>query len=116
MRQLSLFTVPLICEPLSCQPVSLCQDRFEHLTHLDLADYTDGSSPLEVDVLVGLDHYWDLASGEVRRGQSGPVAVDTKLGWVLSGPAIPVDQSESSTSLLTHALHVDGGVELRVVR
>ena len=47
-RQLVLHTVPLICEPLSCQPVSLCQEKFEHLVGLDLADPAEGSSQLEV--------------------------------------------------------------------
>jgi hypothetical protein len=86
-RQLVLHTVPLICKPLSCQPVSLCQEKFEHLVGLDLADPAEDSSQLEVDVLVGSDQYWDLASGEIRRGQFGPVAINTELGWVLSGPA-----------------------------
>ena len=35
---LSLLTVPFICEPLTRQPVSLCQEQFGHLTGLDLAD------------------------------------------------------------------------------
>ena len=63
-RQLMLFTVPLICEPLSCQPVTLCQDKFDHLMGLDLADPSDGRSQLEVDVLVGSDQYWELTTGE----------------------------------------------------
>ena len=104
-RQLVLHTVPLICKPLSCQPVSLCQEKFEHLVGLDLADPAEDSSQLEVDVLVGSDQYWDLASGEIRRGQFGPVAINTELGWVLSGPA---DQIQPCTSLLTHTLRVDG--------
>lgn len=38
------------------------------------------------------DQYWQLVTGEVRRRDSGPVALHTSLGWVLSGPV------ESSTS------------------
>ena len=65
-RQLTLFMVPLICEPLLCQPVSLWQDTFDHLTSLDLAANSDGYSRLQVDILVGSNQYWNLAMGEIR--------------------------------------------------
>ena len=29
--QITLYTTPLICKPLSYQPISLCQDKFEHV-------------------------------------------------------------------------------------
>ena len=67
---------------------------------------------MEVDVLIGSDHYWELATGEVRRGDSGPVAIKTRLGWVLSGmmPASSQHQpSSASLSLIsTHTLRIDG--------
>ena len=31
--ELTLFTVPYICEPLSIQPISLCTERYKHLSH-----------------------------------------------------------------------------------
>ena len=43
-KQLSLFTVPLICEPLMCQPVAFCQANFQHLSDLTLADSSDAQS------------------------------------------------------------------------
>lgn len=54
--ELPLFTVPLICEALSRQPVSFCQERFHHLIGIDLADPSDGHSCLEVDVLIVSTH------------------------------------------------------------
>ena len=86
-RQLMLFMVPFICEPLSCQLVSLCQDTFDHLTSLDLDDNSHGLSHLQVDILVGSDQYRNLVTSELRQGQSGPVTIETELRWVLSGPA-----------------------------
>ena len=59
---------------------------------------------VEVDILIGADYYWELATGRVNRGEDGPIAVETKLGLVLSGP---VPTAESSCSLLTtHTLRV----------
>ena len=43
-------------------------------------------SPNSIDILIGSDHYWDLVKGESIRGDFGPTAVKTWLGWLLSGP------------------------------
>ena len=37
------------------------------------------------DNLIGGDYYWEFMSDEVVRGESGPVAILIKLGFVLSG-------------------------------
>ena len=103
-----LFTVPMICEALSCQPVSFCQETFDHLIGIDLADPSDGCSRQEINILVGSDQYWELVTGETRRGKSGPVAVNTELGWVLSGATSSPEPDVPSTCLVTHTLRVDG--------
>ena len=43
-------------------------------------------SPDSIDILIGLDHYWDFVTGETIRGEFGPTAVRSKLGWLLSRP------------------------------
>ena len=106
-RQLTLYAVPIICEPLTCQPVTLCQGNFEHLSGLKLADPANGSDRLEIDILVGSDYYWTLLTGNVKRGPSGPVGVQTELGWVLSGPVETHTQERAQTTLVTHTLHVE---------
>ena len=104
---LELFTVPTICEPLTSQPIALCTGKYGHLSQLELADYSDGDSEMSVDILIGADHYWNLTTGRTVRGESGPVAIHTKLGWVLSGPTPFTGASPHSASLITsHTLHV----------
>ena len=39
-----------------------------------------------MELLFGSDKYWRLVTGEVRCETSGPFAIATKVGWVLSGP------------------------------
>ena len=85
-EELDLLTVPHICEPLLAQPVDLCSRMYSHLAPLNLADTHQGDNSIEVDMLIGSDFYWQLTTGEIIRGQGGPVAVNTKFGWVLSGP------------------------------
>jgi hypothetical protein len=59
---LSAYAVPTICEPL--------QHKFTSQVNrdLNLADCSTGIYNSEVDVLTGWDQYWDLVTGEVRRG------------------------------------------------
>ena len=64
--ELTLLTVPFICEPLAVQPISLCRDTYNHLSCLELADASDGNTPLEVDLLIGSDYYWQQLTGEIR--------------------------------------------------
>ena len=103
-----LLTVPMICEPIAGQPVSFCQNDFSHLAGIELADSSNGHESLEVDLLIGSDHYWDLVTGDVRRGSSGPVAICTKLGWVLSGPTSSHLPDTPTACFVTHTLRVDG--------
>jgi hypothetical protein len=40
IMNLFLLTVPLICDPLSPQPIEICQEKYHHLAQLSLADAT----------------------------------------------------------------------------
>lgn len=108
---LSLYTVPSICEPLSCQPITACVEANNHLLGLELADSSDGNTQSPVDMLIGCDHYWDLVTGSICRSERGPTAIHTKLGWVLSGPtpsSNPALRSATNCSVIaTHLLRVD---------
>ena len=63
--EMSLFTVPFICEPLSVQPICYAKDTYEHLSGLELADSSHEDEELNVDILIGSEYYWKLVTGEV---------------------------------------------------
>lgn len=60
-----------------------------------------------IGLKIGSDLYWGLLTGKTRHGKGGPVAVDTKLGWVLSGPVGTCMQGQAETTLMTHTLKVE---------
>lgn len=63
---------------------------------------------MPIDILIGCDHYWDIATDHVITGEKGPTAVYTKLGWVLSGPTNLHDDDTTSVNIVTsHILKVD---------
>ena len=39
-----------------------------------------------IDILIGSDYCWDIVTGESIRGEFGPTAINSKFGWLLSGP------------------------------
>ena len=64
---------------------------------------------MEVYVLIGADYYWHFLTGAIKRGESGPTALQTKVGWVLSGP-VQGGSTLNSTQVNftnTHALRED---------
>ena len=94
--------VPEICQPISDQKIELAQATYEHLKGLELSDKTDGNDKLAVDVLIGANFYWDYVMHEVIDGLKGPVAIKTRVGWVLSG-SMP-DGSEQAVSMCAQNL------------
>ena len=104
--QLSALVVLLIYDPLQNQPIVHANVTRAHLRGLKLADYSTDEDDVIVDKLVGSDQYWQLVSGKVLGGENGPTAVQTKLGWVLSGPtngAVQNDQRQNNL-MTTHVL------------
>ena len=82
--QLCVLVVPFIATPLqNCTNLDLSE--LPYLQGLQLAHphCSDGEFP--ISLLVGADYYWSIVGDKVIRG-SGPTAVDSKLGYLLSGP------------------------------
>ena len=109
--ELKLLSVTHICEPITNAPVDL--ESYPHLKPLEFA--TDLEKPCQFvpDVLLGSDQYWSLLTGEVIKGEQGPVALDSSIGWILSGPALVKGAVSQRTTLVTHVLRVDGVSEHR---
>jgi len=78
--EISALNCLTICSPLP----SKVKVDYPHLEGLQLADSLDDSYGT-IDILIGTDHYWDVVTGETVRGDSGPTAVSSKFGWLLSG-------------------------------
>lgn len=56
--EMEFFCTPLICRPLTTQPIDLCQERYQHLADLDLADANQGENDvMEMDLLISSNCY-----------------------------------------------------------
>ena len=74
-----------ICYPLEEQNIDLVQEQFKHLKNLDLADRNPEGLPMNITILIGCQNYWDFIGYKQIRCEPGPVAIASRLGFVLSG-------------------------------
>lgn len=85
-------TFPAICSNVSSK---VDVQRYDHLRFLELADDVDIENNDTIDILIGSDYYWQFMTGNVVKGNNGPVAVESTLGWIISGV---VGQSKDQTN------------------
>ena len=93
--------VPTICSPIHNQhPVMSAQEHgvFDSIVFAD-----DCSGVATIDVLLGADTYWQIVTGELIRS-SGPTAISTRIGWVLSGPTSTIAETCTSVHVATVAM------------
>ena len=64
MMGIQALVVPVICKPLTSQPISYTRETYDHLVDLELADSASAEDCLEVDALIMLDVYWSLVTGK----------------------------------------------------
>jgi len=81
---ISALSFPAICSPVSSH-VEI--KDYPHLQGLSLANNVASDSDKDIGILIGANHYFDFVTGDTVKGSSGPVAIASKLGWLLSGPA-----------------------------
>ena len=97
---MSAIEVPTICSMLEKPSISDDTLKGLHVSVSQCAAPTQAQT-LSIDILVGLDYYWDFFTGQVRRmhGQS-IVAQNSIFGWVLSGKTNENTLQKTSTQLL----------------
>ena len=102
--------IPTICSPLQIQTFDImqCQGNYDHLVNLNFADYKKGDENLEIDILIGVDFYFSLINGEIKKGVNGPVALKSIFGWVLCGKYEACDDVSNLTIAhnTTHCLRI----------
>ena len=93
----SALIVPNITTPLQNTFHTYIKD-IPHLQGLTLAHpLTD--EDFEISFLIGADHYWNFIGDHIIRGSNGPIAMQSKLGYILSGP-FPTPQTQFGNTIL----------------
>ncbi|XP_069108233.1 uncharacterized protein [Argopecten irradians] len=70
-----------------------------YLSGLKLAHPFTNDDSFEVSLLVGADYYWKIVQDKIVRG-NGPTAVESKVGYLLSGPIVSGNKETSNISMM----------------
>jgi len=101
-QKIEAIVVEQICKPIYGQEKGSVLKGFPNAVIRNLADVMDEDS-VEIQILIGMDHYWDVVLGRTVRGSEDLVAIETKFGYIISGPNRNV-QCQPSKTLLTNLL------------
>jgi len=91
--------VPSISTPLH-NSFHVCVKNIPHLQGLILAHPITGDEHFEISLLIGADQYWNFVGDHIVRGD-GPTAMQSKLGYLISGP-LPVCQTQFNDTNVFH--------------
>lgn len=97
-------------------PTPIAKTRtWPHLNDLALAD-PDLFSQDPIGMIIGADLFGQLLRNGIRRGSDDePVAQNTVLGWIISGPTTSIERRVSSSTSVHHGL-IEDTLESRLRR
>ena len=111
---ITVLIVPSIAAPIQNSVCGSIEDM-PHLQGLKLAHPANGGSNFPVSLLIGADYYWTFVQDNIVRG-NGPVAQQSKLGYLLSGPLAHQHPEPISTVLLELTVSLDSPDEPNIER
>ena len=95
------------CTPITSQNLGFAKREYAYLRNINLADSNIDNKNLNIDILIGEDFYWDTVLDGFVRGNSGPVAINAKVGYVLSKPLTnSCNENKNNSVMLTHVMKV----------
>ena len=93
---ISVLIVPKLAAPIR-NSVRTCLKDLPYLKDLPLAHPVTSDENFDISVLIGADFYWQFVQDHIVRGK-GPTAVQSHLGYLLSGP-LPLSRPMETTNL-----------------
>ena len=101
---MSGFNVLVVRRPVSGQKIDFVKNSYPFLRNLQLVDNEQKKG--KIDLLIGAHFYWSVFDGAVKMGDDGgPLALGSKLRWLLSGPVTKYNSSCFTT-------HTENSIEL----
>ena len=106
--KIEAYEVPTIAE-IGNQHIEIRKGEYSYLQSLWFLDVNLKDEVLGIDLLIGTDYLRSFQKGRTIRGEAGePVAIETCLGWVLSGPMKGFrDDSQISVNLVSQVIPRD---------
>ena len=90
--------MPQIAAPVQTL-VSSSLHKLPHLHNLKLAHPVNSTEKFQISLLIGVDYYWEIVGKHIVRS-TGPPAMESKLGYLLSRP-LPIQSEHPITHSYT---------------
>ncbi|XP_045157295.2 uncharacterized protein LOC123523710 [Mercenaria mercenaria] len=97
---IDVLIVPTIAVPL--RNLHRTTSALPYLRGLKLAHPVTEDETFNISLLIGADKYWEIVGNRVVRG-NGPTAVQSKIGYLLSGP-LPIQSTDSATDYIMNLI------------
>ncbi|XP_045198527.1 uncharacterized protein LOC123552846 [Mercenaria mercenaria] len=98
--EIDVLIVPTIAVPL--RNLHRTTSALPYLRGLKLAHPVTEDETFNISLLIGADKYWEIVGNRVVRG-NGPTAVQSKIGYRLSGP-LPIQSTDSATDYIMNLI------------
>jgi hypothetical protein len=95
---MKVLIVTTIAAPLQ-NNINFDASKLHYLQRLKLAHPVCSGDKFEISMLIGADYYWEIVQNKIIRGK-GPTAVQSRLGYLLSGPMSNSTGNTTSASML----------------
>ena len=100
-----------MCSPLKEHFVKETQSQFHDLKELQLSETKQQNEITDIDILTGLDFYYSLVSGRIKRGfPSDSVAVESVFRWMICGPTSKTKANKHTTTTnytVSHTMRIN---------
>lgn len=82
-KEVNLVVVPVVVQRVDRPAVTKQVLEAKYIKNLQLGDDYSKPNNGKINVLLGLDSYYSVVSGKVRRNPEKPIAIDSIFGWAL---------------------------------
>lgn len=97
-----IIAIDVAIVPTIAVPLSNIQREVTSLKYMRTEPSVTDENVFEIFLLIGADSYWKIVQNHVVRG-NGPTAVQSKIGYLLSG-TLPVSEQHSSTHCMLNVI------------
>ncbi|KRY09373.1 hypothetical protein T12_2894, partial [Trichinella patagoniensis] len=99
-RRVEALAIPRICGKIPHSMSCSLSNKDKDVARTEVGQQSKPQRPLTIDVLIGVDHYYDFVTGRMKRNATGSIALETLLGWIICGKPHS-SPSEKARVLLT---------------
>ncbi|KRY64271.1 hypothetical protein T4A_7855, partial [Trichinella pseudospiralis] len=100
-RRVEALAIPRICGKIPHSMSYSLSNKDKNAARTEVGQQSKPQQPLTIDVLIGVDHYYDFVTGRMKRNATGSIALETLLGWIICGKPHSSPNAEATGVLLT---------------